>query len=471
MDSFGIPSAIFRLFLLILHIPFPLSSSFSLPLKELAKGKAYGFKAPLIHWSSPESPFYEPNLTPGELMRASVRTSRARGDRIRKIRSSGISNSRKYPVSRISIIDKVYVMKFNIGSPPVETYAIPDTGSNIVWIQCGSPICTNCYKQKIPLFNPTKSSTYAIRLCGHRECKQALWGLGEYLGCKSSVQVCRYHISYEDHSFSEGTISTDIITFPEHIAEFGNYSLRMFFGCGYNNSETPGQDPNSFTAPGVVGLGNEMASLVGQLTLGQFSYCISTPDVQKPNGTIEIRFGLAASISGHSTALANNLEGWYIFQNVDGIYVDDTKVKGYPEWVFQFAEGGIGGLIMDSGTTYTELYFSALDALIGELKEQIELAPDTQDHSNSNYSLCYNAANFLLTYVPAIELKFTDNKEAYFPFTLRNAWIDNGNDQYCLAMFGTSGISIIGIYQHRDIKIGYDLKYNLVSFTEMFGCF
>ncbi|XP_050230201.2 aspartic proteinase CDR1-like [Mercurialis annua] len=469
MDSFIFHLSIFKLSLLATSLSF----SFSLPITESPKGNGIAFQTPLIHWSSPESPFYEPNLTPGELMQASVRTSRARGNHLHnKImleKSGNVSYSRKYPISRLSIIDKVYVMKFHIGSPPVETYAIPDTGSDLVWVQCG-PICPHCYKQRIPLFDSDKSSTYEVRNCTHPDCLKALWWLGQSQICTNPRALCGYQTSYEDGSYSEGTIGSDILTFPGHISEFGNYTLRTFFGCGYNNSAVPGEDPDEFNSPGVVGLANQMASLVGQLALGQFSYCISLPSVQKPNQTIEIRFGPAASVSGHSTAIVSDLNGWYFFKSVEGIYLDNTRVVGYPDWVFQFSNGGHGGLIIDTGTTYTELYHLAFNALVQSLTDFIAFEPDRFDESNSNYSLCYSAEGFADAYLPTIEFRFKDNQDTFLDFGFDNSWIYNGSDQYCLAMFSTTGVSIIGIYQQRGIKFGYDLKNSVVSFTDSPGC-
>ncbi|EEF35652.1 Aspartic proteinase nepenthesin-1 precursor, putative [Ricinus communis] len=452
----------FRLFFFMICIQTLLCFSSSLPDHVLLKDNRLGFKVPLLHWLSTESPFYEPNLTLAELTQASIRTSGARGDSIRSIMSGNITSSMKYPISRMSYTDKAYVMKFSIGSPAVDTYAIPDSGSSLVWLQCGTPYCRNCYRQKIPLFNPSKSVTYMKRLCNTAECRVALGD--EYWRCKKPNQICKYHEDYLDDSYTEGVISTDIFTFPEHISGFGNYTLRIIFGCGYNNS-----DPQHFYPPGLVGLTNNKASLVGQMDVDQFSYCVSIDTEQNLKGSMEIRFGLAASISGHSTQLVPNSDGWYIFKNVDGIYVNEFEVEGYPAWVFKYTEGGQGGLTMDTGTTYTELHNSVMDPLIKLLEEHITIVPE-KDYSNSGFELCYFSDDFLGATLPDIELRFTDNKDTYFSFNTRNAWTPNGRSQMCLAMFRTNGMSIIGMHQLRDIKIGYDLHHNIVSFTDAFGC-
>ncbi|CAH2060273.1 unnamed protein product [Thlaspi arvense] len=51
-----------------------------------------------------------------------------------------------------------YVMKLQIGTPPVEIEAVIYTGSDVIWTQCLP--CINCFNQQSPIFDPSKSSTY-----------------------------------------------------------------------------------------------------------------------------------------------------------------------------------------------------------------------------------------------------------------------------------------------------------------------
>lgn len=60
--------------------------------------------------------------------------------------------------------------RFQLGTPPVETYAIPDTGSSLTWLQCHKFI--NGYNQSVPIFElyPTESSSYKPILHGAKGC-------------------------------------------------------------------------------------------------------------------------------------------------------------------------------------------------------------------------------------------------------------------------------------------------------------
>ncbi|WCJ33925.1 Eukaryotic aspartyl protease family protein [Euphorbia peplus] len=428
-------------------------------------GNGVILKAPLLHWSSPESPYYKPNATAKELMQASVHASHARAKHI----SNKISGkySAKWAVSPISWIDAEFVMKFSVGTPPVDTYAIADTGSDLIWLQCG-PNCPKCFKQRIPYFDPTKSTTYKRLRCFDPDCKRAL-GPNQST-CKYSMNPCSYHAGYVDGTYSEGIVSEDAFTFVDSLVPFGSYTIKdAIFGCGFNNSQ--GIPRNGYEAPGIVGLSSDPSSLVSQLTLGQmklFSYCIAK-EKQKgsPNAKIEIRFGLASSISGDSTALAPNKHGLYFLRDVDGLYSDDIKIKA-PEWVFQYVDGGPGGVMIDTGATTTIFNHFIVEDLVIVLKDQIP-ATDQIDKSKIGFSLCYSEEDWLKVVLPDIELRFKNSRTTYW-FTKYNTWILNGVGQYCLAFLKSNGMSTIGITQQRGIKFGFDLETSTVSFWMTNNC-
>ncbi|KAJ4712471.1 Aspartic proteinase CDR1 [Melia azedarach] len=423
------------------------SSDVSSPLK--------GFSAPLIHRSSPESPFYDPKATHHDFMRDSLRTSSARSAYFNWIRTK--NSSIKYPVSPVELFNMNYVMKYSIGTPPVETFAVPDTGSTIIWTQCLN--CTRCYNQTIPIFDPSKSSTYEPVTCAADECKNAPSTM-----CKG--KECWYQIEYEDESFSAGNIAKETLTFIDIFKrqhDAGKYPLsNMLIGCGHDNTDVPGVG-----VPGVVGLSSHRYSFVGQLGFDIFSYCVSS---NVSAGHSQIRFGLPAIISGKlSTALSPNKEGFYYFKNVEGLYVDGEKVPDIPEWIFQYAEGGLGGLLLDSGTTFTELYGLALDNLIEKIRSTMRSDAKEEQDATNEWDLCYNMEH-RSDVLPEIEFWFKDSNDS-FPIADDNAWIDNNHGQFCLGIGRSSGtISVLGMYQQRDVNVGFDLKLNQVSFFYNVNC-
>ncbi|KAE9464213.1 hypothetical protein C3L33_03858, partial [Rhododendron williamsianum] len=118
----------------------------------------HGFVARLIHRTSPDSPFYNPHATHEDLMREDIRTSQERSLYLHQFLKGATSMKlAKAPIS------KEFVMNFSIGTPPQNTYAVPDTGSSLIWMQCNP--CNRCYDQKIPRYNSRMSRSYEEVLC------------------------------------------------------------------------------------------------------------------------------------------------------------------------------------------------------------------------------------------------------------------------------------------------------------------
>jgi len=98
-----------------------------------------------------------------------------------------------------------YLMRYSIGTPPVEVYGILDTGSDITWLQCRP--CQNCFKQSTPIFDPSKSKTYKTISCTSDIC-------GSTLGtsCEAPTRSCKYFIHYSGGAQSQGDLSLETLT-------------------------------------------------------------------------------------------------------------------------------------------------------------------------------------------------------------------------------------------------------------------
>ncbi|KAK1564388.1 hypothetical protein Q3G72_002160 [Acer saccharum] len=446
--------------MMILSVILIIISSFSF---SFAISKDISFTAPLIHRSSPESPFYDPNATLLDIIKASIRTSSARAIAFSNLNSNNIHINSGSPVPRIDLISQDYVIKYGIGSPPMDTYGVPDTGSSLTWLQCKG--CVECYTQPIPLFDPTQSSTYNTVLCGSDECNKAAY---TRLCNGTSQEKCPYGIVYVDgQSYSYGDIATETFTFPQVTTsdtslDYYNHA-NIIFGCGVKDSFM------SNYMPGIVGLTNHRSSLVGQLDFSSFSYCLSA------NASFhgQMRFGSAAIISGSSTKIAPNQAGNYYFQNVEGLYVDGEKVEGIPDWVFKFVESspGSGGFLIDTGSTFSVFPSVAFDPLIEKLKNYMQsrgIVPMIDE--TGIFKLCYDIKYLRTEVLPAIEIWFTDMSESLV-LSDANAWIIIPKGLFCLAMISIdTNISILGMHQMRDLNVGIDLKLSQVSFLYSTQC-
>ncbi|CAG7881785.1 unnamed protein product [Brassica rapa] len=263
----------------------------------------------------------------------------------------------------------VYLMKLQIGTPPVEIEAILDTGSEVIWTDCLP--CHNCFKQSGPAFNPLDSSTYEEKIC--------------------DGSPCQYEIDYTDQSYTRGTYATETVT----IQSTSGYSYVMpktTIGCSHNASVT-----FQTSASGIVGLNWGPWSLVSQMgddMLGLMSYCFSG------EGTSKLNFGGNAIVSGDGTISANMFKKeedpnqYYL--NLDAISVGKTRIEtlGTP------FHASNGNMIIDSGTTYTFLR----KTYYNKVRKAVEnIVKADQEDSGDNW-LCYKTNN--MDIFPVITMHF-----------------------------------------------------------------
>lgn len=96
-----------------------------------------------------------------------------------------------------------YVVTVGLGTPAARFTVVFDTGSDTTWVQC-QPCVAYCYRQKEPLFNPTKSYTYANISCSSSYCDDLYTS-----GC--SGDHCLYAVQYGDGSYTVGFYAQDTL--------------------------------------------------------------------------------------------------------------------------------------------------------------------------------------------------------------------------------------------------------------------
>ena len=228
----------------------------------------------LVHRDSPLSPFYTPSSSLVDLAR------NVKGRSLIRLKRGLI-----YPPTVIrseGVVLGEYLLKIYVGSPPRENWVFPDTGSDLIWVQCLP--CHTCYPQNTPIFNTSDSSPYK-KLSGHS--KPCAYFPKGYHGCGYSKQ-CMYKYTYGGGQ-TLGELGKDMFSFG------GNDDRSsLVFGCGHNNT---GVLFTSGKGSGIVGLGAGPLSLVSQLgsKIGYiFSYCL-VPYFS--NSTGKLKLGKGAKIS------------------------------------------------------------------------------------------------------------------------------------------------------------------------------
>lgn len=351
----------------------------------------------------------------------------------------------QHPVDIIS--DKgEYLMKLSIGTPPVETLVVADTGSDLTWIQCKP--CTQCFHQEVPLFEPKLSSTYKPIHCTSSPCNAPLGRTS----CDRLNGKCRYTVGYGDTSFSNGYLATETI-------RLGSVAIvDAVIGCGHNDHGSFGGH-----ATGIVGLGGGELSLItqmGPLARGKFSYCLGSG----AQSSSKMSFGDDADVSGDdvaTTPLVNKAPKTFYFLTLEGISVGNRRIDLYTPPSSSSSNGSIeieeGNIIIDSGTTLTFLPKEWYDQVTAQVKTQMRM--EEMKDPKRLLNLCYSSTG--VTKVPAIIFHF---KGADVKLKPKNTFVKIRKNCLCLALAPTDREAIFGNLAQMDFLIGYDFENRTVSF-------
>ncbi|GFP96591.1 aspartic proteinase cdr1 [Phtheirospermum japonicum] len=391
-----------------------------------------GITIDLIHRDSPLSPFYNPSTT--------------RFERLKNAFERSVSPQKDLEAPIIPSRDPTtsggdYLMKIGIGTPPVEILGIADTGSDLTWTQCQP--CTRCYKQKAPLFDPRKTSTYRTISCQSQTCSQL-----RYSSCDSK-NVCAYQYAYGDASSTKGDLSVETLTFDSSVS-----FPKFLFGCGHANVGSFSESES-----GIIGLGGGPLSIITQLNQsigGKFSYCLTLPD---SNATSKISFGTNAIVTGPnvvSTPLVKKQPDTYYYLTLEGVSVGTKRVNHVSDAKAPVKEGNI---IIDSGTALTFLPSSFYKGLESALVAAVK--GNRVSDSKGTYKLCYKKSSDFSA--PPVTAHF---KGADVELTQETTFSEVQEGVVCLTLLPIDGLGYFGNLHQINYEVGYDIAGQKVNFLK-----
>lgn len=342
-----------------------------------------------------------------------------------------------------------FLMDLAIGTPALSYSAIIDTGSDLVWTQCKP--CVECFKQSTPVFDPSSSSTYSPVPCTGALCSDLPTS-----SCTSASR-CGYVYTYGDASSTQGVLATETFTLAK------SKLPEVAFGCGDTN------EGDGFTqAAGLVGLGRGPLSLVSQLGLDKFSYCLTSLDA---TGKSPLLLGSVAGISEsaatapvQSTPLVKNpSQPSFYYVNLTGLTVGSTHIT-LPTSAFAIQDDGTGGVIVDSGTSITYLELQGYRALKKAFVAQMSLP--VVDGSGIGLDLCFKAPakGVDQVRVPKLVLHFDGGADLDLPAE-NYMVLDSASGALCLTVAASRGLSIIGNFQQQNFQFVYDVAGDTLSFA------
>lgn len=226
----------------------------------------------------------------------------------------------------------------------------------------------------------------------------------------------------------------------------------LAFGC--SSSEL---GPASFS--GILGMGGGELSLISQVGSGKFSYCLTT---YGQSLTSRLLLGSLASPdpSSQSTPIIQNPNiPTFYYLSLQGITVGSTLLS-IPSSAFAISSNGQGGVIIDSGTSITQLVPAAYNILKQEFQSQMGLPVATGD----NFDICFSSPSDGSFQPPKLIFNFNG---ADIDFPVSNYLIsDGGGSLLCVAILQSNqGFSLFGNFQQQNMLIVYDIQGGKLYFA------
>jgi hypothetical protein len=258
-----------------LHLLIPLlcfvaaSTAYHADLEHPVAGSDAGFRAELHH------PYAGSSLPVHDMWRRSARASKARVARL----EARLTGDMSVPLAHIS--DEGYTVTIGIGTPPQLHTLIADTASDLTWTQCN--LFNDTAKQVEPLFDLAKSSSFAFVTCSSKLCTEDNPGTK-----RCSNKTCRYVYPYVSVE-AAGVLAYESFTLSDN-----NQHICMSFGFGCGALT----DGNLLGASGILGMSPAILSMVSQLAIPKFSYCL-TPYTDRKSSPLF--FGAWADLGRYKT--------------------------------------------------------------------------------------------------------------------------------------------------------------------------
>ena len=412
----------------------------------------------LIHHDSVHSPYYNPMATISDQARHAIDSSRAR---LAYLRAKAQGFSLATDDVRAGVIAKTtstgFLANISIGEPPSPQLLIVDTGSSLSWTQC-QPCSNTCFPQAVPVFDPSKSSTFMRAPCSSAACLASP-------GNQCDKSVCTFKQGYASGTIITGLVATEKLTFET--SDEGTISVpNIDFGCSNKVSGIGGQ------SSGILGLGSDQVSLASQLG-SKFSYCFGS--IRDPQYSYnQLIFGDGAKVEGPSTPL--EILGGLYFLTLQGISVAGNLLnisfdafKRTPSNSGHIVPSSHGGVIIDSGTTFTVLTRGGFDPLNAEVRSLTSGFLGGAEGSTTSAPCYTGIINRDLAWFPMVTFHFANGVD--LDLDVESMFFQESENEFCMAVLPSDidDVSIIGVVAQQGYNVAYDLRARTLSLQRM-GC-
>ncbi|KAF5794524.1 putative nepenthesin [Helianthus annuus] len=323
----------------------------------------------------------------------------------------------------------VYSMNLAIGTPPVSFSAMMDTGSDLIWTKCktrGSGSARSFDPSESKTFSQVDKSCTELKLDG---CNQNYAD-----GNSVSVSLGQETLKVGDENFKNVT-----------------------FACGTPDKDIP--------YDGILGMGRGDLSLVSQLKESVFLYCLGSRFEPKTSSVLLTGSkATSQNINTQTTPLLKQDGKSYYYVSLEGISVGKTKLAVTKSDFAISSYDGSGGMIIDSGTTFTYLEKGIVNMISDEFIKQTKLVKHGNHNPYMGLEHCFKPPGNV--HVPNVVFHF---EGADWVLQRQNyIYEKNGKNVACLAFIANNEdydhVSIFGNMNQQNMMVVYDLDNNNLSF-------
>ncbi|KAL1559736.1 putative aspartyl protease [Salvia divinorum] len=394
-----------------------------------------------------------------------------------------------------------YTLSFSLGPQTISLYL--DTGSDVVWVPCHPFDCILCEGKyspssiphpsplnlssatplpcKSPLCSAVHSSLPSSHLCAIANCPLETIEISD---CRK-FSCPSFYYAYGDGSFVAKLYHDTLSSSP-------SFNLPNFtFGCAHSALGEP---------IGVAGFGRGRLSFPAQLArtspdIGNyFSYCLiahafDAARVLKPSPLILGRREKKKTPDGereeeeddevlysYTPMLYNPKHPYFYCVGLEAVSIGNIKIPA-PESLRRVDRRGDGGMVVDSGTTFTMLPRKFYLAMVGEFGRSVGAAQHRRARGveeRTGLSPCYYGESF--DDIPRLTWHFGGNstvampRENYFYEFLDGdakkkvgcVMVMDGGDE---AERGGGPAGLLGNYQQQGFEVVYDLEAKRLGFA------
>ncbi|CAO2210830.1 unnamed protein product [Urochloa humidicola] len=346
-----------------------------------------------------------------------------------------------------------HVVTVGIGTPPQPSKVVLDMGSDLLWTQCS--LMGPSVAQEEPVYDPSRSPSFSLLSCNSTACTE-----GAFTTKSCTDRRCQYE-NYYGVLTAAGVLATETFTFgSKHEA-----AVNLTFGCGkLTNGTIAG-------ASGILGLSPGPLSLLKQLSIPKFSYCL-TPFADRK--TSPVMFGAMADLGKYNTTgkiqtvslLKNPVEDLYYYVPMVGISLGSKKLDVSAESL-ALQPDGTGGTAVDSATTLAYLVAPAFEALKEAVVEAVKLP--AANKTVDDYPMCFSLPKGMTmegVEVPQLVLYFEGGAE--MALSRDNYFQEPSPGMMCLAVVPSpfeGAPSVIGNVQQQNMHVLYDLAERKFSYA------